>query len=817
MADLLSEDRKIIAEHPLHDVLDPLRGVLRAAEQSYNAAVASSDPAAQKAVSRLLYTLQGHEVALDLRSKFSDQNVASELATLFRRIQNRDFKYEYYRSLVRLVIDKKSDAEIWSAVLNLITTISRVSPPASIVPSFDDTPIRHSSASQQGREQTRQVVEARVFEEIRDCTYRGVSGFHAKYFEGNKWGEKADNVWRAAKDRHVGGRWMDFPDPPTQDAVLGWWFRFQEEFLPEERGMYFKSPNKNMVGPEAHGRLDLFVKPNGAGASKTDHNGKDVWVIGELKKPKEDLKGTLLQIGRYVREAFAHQPTRRFVHAFTLCGTEMETWVFDRSGPYSGPVFDIHEEPERFIRVLAGYVMMDDAELGLDTFVKSAGGKPFITIRKGGTRGGRKLQLGTDPIAFQRAIVCRGTSCYLAKPSRAKDYGYVVKFSWTSDLRPPEADLLEKARKRGVKGIAKVFGHRCITEVADLRKGLTFTEKHTFRNTASTPSASFSQSQQTFPSRSFSQFHGLSIAEGPPKKRKSVDVGGRPSKMSRTDSQRFDNAKRVNEVTYAVENTKPTSLLTRNQAPFDNRIFRCLVVSPPGITVSDFWRLHRVQLGEEKSSMTPVRTFLEALRDAIKAHESLLMDGKVLHRDISENNIIVTDPKKADGFVGRLIDLDLAKELDREPSGARHRTGTMEFMAIEVLLGYSHTYRHDLESFFYVLLWVCARHGLDFIKSSTGQPKRSHFARWYTGSYEDIANVKRGNMDKQGIERLMMEFPPSFNSVKPLCRTIRDILFPYRDGLFVGTPTDPKVLYEPIITAFDDAIAILASEQADST
>jgi hypothetical protein len=59
----------------------------------------------------------------------------------------------------------------------------------------------------------------------------------------------------------------------------------------------------------------------------------------------------------------------------------------------------------------------------------------------------------------------------------------------------------------------------------------------------------------------------------------------------------------------------------------------------------------------------------------------------------------------------RRVDLDLAKELDSGPSGARHRTGTMEFMAIEVLESRAHTYRHDLESFFYVYLWVIIRYG----------------------------------------------------------------------------------------------------------
>ena len=62
----------------------------------------------------------------------------------------------------------------------------------------------------------------------------------------------------------------------------------------------------------------------------------------------------------------------------------------------------------------------------------------------------------------------------------------------------------------------------------------------------------------------------------------------------------------------------------------------------------------------------------------------------------------------------------------------------------------------------------------------------------------------------------MEEFPSLFDCVKPLCRTIRDILFPYKDGLFTGTPLDPKILYVPILKAFDDAIADIASAEGSS-
>ncbi|OTA80657.1 hypothetical protein M434DRAFT_40850, partial [Hypoxylon sp. CO27-5] len=111
----------------------------------------------------------------------------------------------------------------------------------------------------------------------------------------------------------------------------------------------------------------------------------------------------------------------------------------------------------------------------------------------------------------------------------------------------------------------------------------------------------------------------------------------------------------------------------------------CLIISPVGRVINDF---------------NTISELLQAIRDAIKAHQSLYKTGRILHRDISSNNIIITKPDTADGFKGMLIDLDLAKVKDTGPSGAQHQTGTVQFMAVEVLRKVDHTYRHDLESFF---------------------------------------------------------------------------------------------------------------------
>jgi hypothetical protein len=48
----------------------------------------------------------------------------------------------------------------------------------------------------------------------------------------------------------------------------------------------------------------------------------------------------------------------------------VEQWVIDRSGLYSSQKFDLHKNPDRFIKVITGYTMMSDEELGLNTYIK---------------------------------------------------------------------------------------------------------------------------------------------------------------------------------------------------------------------------------------------------------------------------------------------------------------------------------------------------------------------------------------------------------------------------------------------------------------
>jgi Fungal protein kinase len=229
-----------------------------------------------------------------------------------------------YRPLFLLVIKKAPDIDIWNAVFDLIRSVSQTTPPTSIPPSFDGTPVIYSSASMQGEEQTKRLLETSLFDEIRNCTYQNVGGFFPKYFERREWSEQSKEIYQALKHRHVDGRWMDFPDPPDEKAVWKWLSDIQDEYLTKACGIYYTtSATTELVGGEARRQLDFFIKRRMDDVD-TSHDWKDVRVVGEHRVSKNDWKKKLLQIARYVRDIFSAQPTRRFVHAFMLLGATME-------------------------------------------------------------------------------------------------------------------------------------------------------------------------------------------------------------------------------------------------------------------------------------------------------------------------------------------------------------------------------------------------------------------------------------------------------------------------------------------------------------
>ncbi|KAI0203992.1 FunK1 protein kinase [Astrocystis sublimbata] len=223
---------------------------------------------------------------------------------------------------------------------------------------------------------------------------------------------------------------------------------------------------------------------------------------------------------------------------------------------------------------------------------------------------------------------------------------------------------------------------------------------------------------------------------------------------------------------------------------FQNRILACMVTSPVGRPLHTFQSLLEL---------------LQVFRDAIKCHRSLCCDASILHQDISPGNMIILDGQGEGNPQGILIDLDSAIELDEGVETEAGITGTRPFMAIGVLKSERHMYRHDLESFLYVFLWT-------IITNHAENPQEtSKLRQWSSGNWDELAVRKSVDMDQDGFQTIMGEFPPEFHYIKPLAERLRQLIFPQRAGaIWTGTEETPEAvdrLYDGMIRTFEEAIA----------
>ncbi|EPQ53232.1 hypothetical protein GLOTRDRAFT_131507 [Gloeophyllum trabeum ATCC 11539] len=174
------------------------------------------------------------------------------------------------------------------------------------------------------------------------------------------------------------------------------------------------------------------------------------------------------------------------------------------------------------------------------------------------------------------------------------------------------------------------------------------------------------------------------------------------------------------------------------------------------------------------------------------AHKTLLEEAKILHRDISINNIMLVDSKDSTNRRrGILIDFDTAtrynngaaeSNLERKP-GETEWIGTKPFMAIELLAfgdKYELTYtpEWDLESYFYVFVWICVLYDGPNNSKRDINFEETMLRHWTNGDFETVG-VRKSAAVKDGIfwRRLIAEVSPYFEELKPCLERWRGLLF----------------------------------------
>lgn len=672
-----------------------------------------------------------------------------------------------------LAVTRAADYTIWNALLDVFSRPSRIDSSSHIASLASDgsstrihTPISSNSHSCSQRSETHHVIDQNLRQELDGILFTNIPGLIDAYF--NHQQSAVSQILEQAKPKHLSNTgWTAWPSPPVQDPVLSWFISCVNALIPASTtNRYATSPNHPLRNSVAKRKPDIFLC-----GRDPPHDWSNVLVVGELKQSTKDTLSPIpvVEFAGYIRLMLTEQPYRRFAHGFTLCGDMMRCWVFHRGGGFSSEAFSINDNPGRFLSVVVGYATMSRADLGFDPTVTPPGvnGLRRVVIC------GQQYDLKPDPFVITPAIACRGTTCTESKLPGDTEFNYVCKDAWRSHTYISEGELLLQAQTAGVVGLVEYINHEDvhIDSVLDdisgnVMKGLSVSrmkplslrpiESRTTILSSRTSRPPAPVSRPTNPTRDTSNPSNRSDSPAASRKRAPPASLPQPPKKRTIQSSSLD--------TPAFFNRVHTRLITTKGRP-----------------------IHKFRSNLE---------LLLALRDAIIGHRSLLRHG-ILHRDVSLANIMITLVPRRDGLKGFLIDLDLALRLDcTTDSTTHHRTGTMEFMAIGALYREAHTYRHDLESFFYVFLWLCIHYlpGGQHVK-----PYPTVLDTWGSLGYTDAAARKRSDMDPGGFEALLKCFTSEATEMKDCARGIRAVLFPWRDLLWTGTDVAFEGVYECVL------------------
>ncbi|KJA21018.1 hypothetical protein HYPSUDRAFT_216680 [Hypholoma sublateritium FD-334 SS-4] len=203
-----------------------------------------------------------------------------------------------------------------------------------------------------------------------------------------------------------------------------------------------------------------------------------------------------------------------------------------------------------------------------------------------------------------------------------------------------------------------------------------------------------------------------------------------------------------------------------------------------------------------------VAEFKRIFLGCLECHYHAWNTGKVLHRDISENNLMIYQPgvtdrgmfpevQKAAPSRGIVTDFEMASELG--PDGKiwldAHQypriTGTLPFMALDLVIHLKraqnaspispkktpkgrfaneatspkyHLYRYDLESFFYILIWAATHYNLE--KGKLVKPLAvSGLQFWGHVDANQVHSAKIDIFDEDGLDVLEMSVLEQWDSL----------------------------------------------------
>ncbi|KAF7863216.1 hypothetical protein EAF04_007298 [Stromatinia cepivora] len=760
-------DADIIAQNPIGNGLDDFRCLFKEKCKDLGVSeieqlVETSRKDAKELALELLMALGSIPLAYALKSRSGPGALKRDLVRLVPQIFSDDSNLSSCIPLFKAVDSHASDVEIFNALFGLLARPT--TPPQSIPPfsgSFQQTPFTFTTGSLADSSERLKNTSLILREEIEGSLIVDLPDFFNTFFEPiPKLSEIAEIVFHMCKDSELplyreGTGWVEWPNDCQESNVLGWLkscieqlllFASERGFRPDKDRRCLATPDKSIPGSVSPRKLDIGFT---YGSSDEPVNWSQILVPGELKSNpvEENHSATWLDLVKYVREVFRAQDTRRFVLGFTICGSLMRLWEFDRLGGMASKSFDINKDGQMFVSTILGYLWMDEEDLGFDPTILKEGANKYINIQRNGSEERLCLE---KLMQRQSSVVGRATTCWRGCVNG--DTRLVIKDSWEYEERPEEGILLKEVTEAGVENIARYYHHETlyVRDAVDdvrnnVRKGL-----------------------QDASGRDPFQRRQPAISESTPSSATSGRLeGGRG--RGRSGSRSRSSIKSIKSITRkrsssSIQMRMPPPKRVCSDPPVQNNIQR------------QFNRVHRRvimrDVGKSMYDANSPRALLTGLLGGIKGHESLL-NAEILHRDISIGNVMLNEAED-DAF---LIDLDLAVKINREKaSGAPSKTGTKVFMAIGVLYGEHHSFMHDLESFFWVLFWL----GVHW--NGPGRPRNSktEYENWNYENTRQLGKIKSGTVLGQSefIEEVDSNFTSYCKPLIPCIKQLHEVVFP---------------------------------------
>ncbi|EPS96876.1 hypothetical protein FOMPIDRAFT_1025203 [Fomitopsis schrenkii] len=664
-------------------------------------------------------------------------------------------------------------------------------------------------------------LEQAIVSELADDVFTDVSGFLEAMFPVSD--DLLDTVWAQVSKRKglydaSEEQWRSYPvKPPKHEKDL------YEPFvtLVESISKCIPAEERNEVGwHDCHDRTPLSFDPSaskvrpdivatlGDGVrleskqpKKKDAEVRIPWsrILVPIEMKKRYYHGrvdgdcpALLQLLKYMRMIFHEAVDRSFVLGIVVAHASVSVYVADRTGVLGSRIFNIHEDPRDFIRVVVGICTMSPAQLGWDT---------SMTVLKEKERYTRAFLRGWKPkLSYQIPLNTTKEDHYwvvdMPKPKEGAEYGVMEE---EATERFVLFRALNLQRGQVIRGRATRIWKAWLFDelVLSPHERKVFILKDSWRDDDRRLEGEFYERIGRVPGVAAMYSYGVVEVDGEAdtvasRSRRGLSIHAKPRAIN--ELQRELRAQMIPTSTPDKSwGSTPDYTIFADILPFMNVTAR----TPRGKTHS---RLVLETYGWPlKMALSPLE-IVQAMQDVVAGHQAALEQG-VVHRDLSEGNVLITGSKEV-GKRAVIIDFDYAKMLEDATLAQDLISGTRPFISGEIL-GKTmyfkvydvdddgekkkpilvvipvHRFHHDLESVFWILFWMCLCRSGPAVRRAElfDRPEGDDvgclgtYIRLFTAIDDDQLAYNKGQ-----IIKYRMEFEEAVTAVSAWCRPLKSLL-----------------------------------------